>query len=247
MIEQCIEVSKLYPAHLEVGNSKFDKIEFTKGNRLDYYLETHKFPLENFPIARLKRNGNTWMSITPMELESHITHVLEATGDVLVGGLGMGYYITQIVAKADVRSVTVIEKDIEVIQAYKKLIESNPTAFDNSKLHIMHGDMFDLIPKLDKKFEYNYAYLDIWLDMCFDAISSDLEKLNDIGGINCTKLGFWGMEKFVYEKFKEYHHEYGPEEMLEMIQDELVDNFGSVMEWCYKPSIELFIQLDVCK
>lgn len=112
MIEQCIEIAKNYPSDLTVGNASFNKIEF-KGGRMDGYLE-QRYLSEHFDVARLARNGNTWMSITPMELESHITHVLEATGDVLVGGLGMGYYITQIVSKPDVKSVVVIEKDMEV-------------------------------------------------------------------------------------------------------------------------------------
>ena len=81
--------------------------------------------------------------------------------------------------------------------------------------------------------------------MCFDEISSDFEKLNDVGGINSTKVGFWGMEKFVYNHFIRYQHECGADEMLELIKEELCNDFGEVMEWCYKPSIELFIQLDV--
>lgn len=200
MIEQCIEIAKNYPSDLTVGNASFNKIEF-KGGRMDGYLE-QRYLSEHFDVARLARNGNTWMSITPMELESHITHVLEATGDVLVGGLGMGYYITQIVSKPDVKSVVVIEKDMEVIEAYDKLMKTNPTYFSNNKLTILHGDLFEILPDIKDMFtfEFSYAYLDIWLDMCFDTISNDFEKINDPGGIGADRVGFWGMEKFVYHK-----------------------------------------------
>jgi hypothetical protein len=242
MIEQCIEIAKNYPSDLTVGNASFNKIEF-KGGRMDGYLE-HRFLSEHFDVARLERNGNTWMSITPMELESHITHVLEATGDVLVGGLGMGYYITQIVSKPDVKSVIVIEKDMEVIEAYNALIKTNPTYFSNGKLHIIQGDLFETIPTL-KETNFDYTYLDIWLSMDFDLISSDFEKINDLCGIRADRVGFWGMEKFVYGKVQNLQWHYDPEEMSELIKEELCSEFGEVMEWCYKPSIELMIQLAV--
>ena len=240
MIEQCIKISNMYPDNLKVGNVEFDKIEF-KGGRLNAYLED-AYLSEKFPIARLKRNGNTWMSITPMELESHITHISEATGDVLVGGLGMGYYITQIVSKSDVRSVIVIEKDPEVVEAYKALIKTNPMYFSNDKVHIIQGDLFNVLPTL-KETVFNYTYLDIWLDMCFDTIANDFEKINDLDGINTHRVGFWGMEKFVFNCLQEYQHYYLPAELCEILKDELVNKFGEVVEWCHDLSIDLITQL----
>ena len=242
MIEQCIEIAKNYPDDLTIGNASFNKIPFT-GGRMDGYL-TDRFLTDEFPVARLCRHGRTWMSITPMELESHITHILEATGDVLVGGLGMGYYITEIIKKPEVTSVVVIEQDHEVIEAYNKLIESNHEYFHNNKLTIVHGDLFEVLPKIKDQFKFNYAYLDIWLDMCFDTLGEDFAKIKDLGGINAHKVGFWGMEKFVYGHLIRNQYHYSPEELADIIQDELCENFGEVMEWCYKPSIELFIQLE---
>lgn len=242
-IAQCNEIAKNYPSDLTVGNASFNKIAF-EGGRMDGYLES-RFLSDKFDVARITRNGSTWMSITPMELESHITHIMEATGNVLVGGLGMGYYITQIVAKENVKSVVVIEKDPEVIEAYNKLIESNPVYFSNNKLQIIEGDFFDLTLYLKENFTFDYAYLDIWLEMDFDQISEDFEKLNDLGGINAYRVGFWGMEKFVYHKVIDLQWHYKPEEMSELIKDEICSSFGELMEWCYKPSIELIIQLGV--
>lgn len=240
MISRCIEITKNYPDELTIGNSSYKKRKF-KGGRLDGYLED-RFLSDCFDIAVLTRNGNTWMSITPMEIESHITHIKEATGNVLVAGLGMGYYITQIVHKQELTSVTVIEKDIEVIEAYNLLIKSNSEYFSNNKLKIIHGDLFDVAPKL--KDAYDYAYFDIWLDMDFDLISEDFEKLNDLGGINANKIGFWGMERFVCNHISSMQWNYTPEEMSEMIKDEIVSIFGENTAWIYLKSIELMMELE---
>ena len=240
VIKNCVAVTKNYPHNLKVGNSKIEVVDFP-GGRLDYYMQD-MFLAHGFKVARLVKNKTLWMSITPMEVESHITHVNEATGNVLVGGLGMGYYITQIVAKEDVKKVTVIEYNKEIIALYLKLIEDNPTYFSNNKVEIIHGDLFETIPTLTEK--YDYAYLDIWEELGSSAISPDLIKIADSGGIDAKKLGFWGMERFVRDYIDDMQYEgYLDEEVAIVLNEKVVEEFGEELAWCIKPSVKLIKEL----
>src|SRR3974377_1497787 len=55
-----------------------------------------------------------WMSLTPMELESHMPHIAAAHGTVVVAGLGMGFYLYNVLCKPEVRKVIVLEKNKDV-------------------------------------------------------------------------------------------------------------------------------------
>lgn len=239
IIEYCKEISALYPSTgISEGDCEVLTKDFT-GGRLDSYLTDMYFVSEGFPVAMLQRAKKTWMSITPMEVESHLTHIEHATGDVFVGGLGMGFYITQIVKKSDVKSVVVVEQDTNVIRMYNKLIENDPVTFSNNKLKIVHGDLFAFIKK-DKK-KYDYAYLDIWLSMDFDEYLRDFSKIKK-GGLKATKVGFWGMERLVRDIIASNQWLCSTSELHDMMVEELAKYHPSCV-WAKVPSIELLMKL----
>ena len=60
------------------------------------------------------------MLITPNEIETMKKSISEATGNVLTYGLGLGYYAYMVSMKENVESVTIVEKDKEIIDLFKK-------------------------------------------------------------------------------------------------------------------------------
>lgn len=107
--------------------------------------------------ARLVINGQIMMTDTDMERTSNRTVLLCAHGHVLVAGLGLGMILHPILAKSSVETVTVLEKNPDVI----KLIE--PTV-RHPKLTVVQADVFDWTPPPAPKF--NTVYFDIWAEIC---------------------------------------------------------------------------------
>lgn len=112
-------------------------------------------------------NGALMMSDTQMEKRSNIYAVRNATGHMLIAGLGIGMIVHAIAKKSDVRSITIIEKSPDVI----KLVA--PTLPKKAK--VIEGDIFTWTPAKGAK--YDSIYFDIWADICTDNLE-DMAKLN---------------------------------------------------------------------
>jgi spermidine synthase len=106
------------------------------------------------------------MSDTWMEQRSNMDVYLHAKGDVLIAGLGIGMILLAIQDKPDVRSVTVVEKQAEVIELVK------PQLPIDGKVVIVNQDIHDFQPVK----RYETIYFDIW-----DEISRDnLKEMNKL-------------------------------------------------------------------
>lgn len=110
---------------------------------------------DNIPpgdYVRLRINGEIIMSDTPMEYSTNAEFIQNCYGDVFVAGLGLGMVLLEIMDKRDVRSVTVLEKSLDVINLVK------PQLPLNSKVKVLAGDIFSY--RMLRK--YDYIYFDIW-------------------------------------------------------------------------------------
>lgn len=114
--------------------------------------------------ARLHVNGRLYMTDTQMERRTNIHFVRNATGDVLIAGLGLGLIVVPLLSNDSVRSVTVIERTQGVID----LIEPH---LRNPKLTVICADIFEWRPAKGTK--YDAIYFDIWPDVC----TSNLDEI----------------------------------------------------------------------
>jgi hypothetical protein len=106
-------------------------------------------------------NNRLWMSITPNEINTMKQDISDAYGDVLVVGCGLLYYPYMISNKNNVKSITVIEINEELIDLANKIILSQ---FENkNKINIIHADAYEYMNNLDKN--YDFIYIDIWHDV----------------------------------------------------------------------------------
>lgn len=106
----------------------------------------------------LSYDGVTWMCITPNEINTMKPHIESATGNVLVFGLGLGYYIYMASLKDDVKDIYVVELDQNIIDIFNSIIL--PFFEKKDKIHIIHGDAKEYIKNMNKPF--NTVFIDLW-------------------------------------------------------------------------------------
>lgn len=105
------------------------------------------------------------MSDTPFEVRSALGFIGEATGDVLILGLGLGATTVPVLAKPEVTSVTVIEKNMDVIDLVMGPLRRQP---GGEKLTVVHDNAFAWKPARGQKFDT--MWFDIWPTICEDNL-----------------------------------------------------------------------------
>ena len=126
----------------------------------DYYLERSplSYCLKEEQYLALSHKDEVWMSITPNEINTMQPYIDVAKGDVLVLGLGLGYYPFMVSLKDGVKSVTIIEMDKTIIDIFKKNIL--PFFPHKEKIHIVEADAFNYLK--NNKNEYTTVFADLW-------------------------------------------------------------------------------------
>lgn len=77
------------------------------------------FFLSEFRYPIVCQRGREWMTVTPNEIITMQPAVEAARGHVLVYGLGLGYYAFKVSQKTDVLSVTVVERDPDILSLFR--------------------------------------------------------------------------------------------------------------------------------
>lgn len=169
--------------------SFYDVSKIIEGNevpRICFFTDEFKYPA----IRRIS-TGKTLMSVTPNEIFTMQKPIEKARKKVLTLGLGMGYYAYMASLKEDVESVTVIEKEQDVID----LFETNilPQFENKDKIRIIKADAIEYLNNVEDG-EYDYCFADIWLG------AYDMElyfAVKEIGRkFRKTKIDYWIEESF---------------------------------------------------
>ena len=143
----------------QVGDFSISRFTITDND----FVAKYRMGISNGTYICLKQNGEVVMSDTDMEKRTNSNFVRKAHGDILIGGLGIGMIVLAIQDKPEVNSITILEKNQEVID----LVESQLPL--NDKVKIIHADVFDWKPEKGKR--YNCIYMDIW-----NWINSDIYR-----------------------------------------------------------------------
>jgi hypothetical protein len=94
------------------------------------------------------------MSDTPAEIVEHALALNNATGNVLITGLGLGCLPHALLSKPDVTRIDIIEIDPDVI-------ELTGAYFIDPRVHIHQGSAADL-SAVPADLRWDYAWHDIW-------------------------------------------------------------------------------------
>lgn len=112
---------------------------------------------EEFSYLALCEGQNVWMSLNPNEIETMKPFIDKAKGEVLVLGLGMGYVPFMMANKSEVKHITIIEKDKNIINLFNKVLF--PLFKNKNKISVIQDDA---IHYLNSKKKYDYIFADLW-------------------------------------------------------------------------------------
>lgn len=129
-----------------------------------------EIPVRAGDYMQLKVGSTLMMTDTQMEQDTNRDVVIQARGDVLIAGLGLGMILLPILAKPEVTSVTVIEKYEQVVTLVAPAIMEQP---GGEKLTCIHADIFEWKPKRGAR--WDTIYFDIWPNICEDDLAEQDE------------------------------------------------------------------------
>ena len=115
-----------------------------------------------FSYPAVLEDGREWMTVTPNEIETMRPAVAAARGSTLAFGLGLGYFAFMASEKAAVSSVTVVERDPDVIALFREeLLPQFPQA---AKIRVVRADAFDFAREFLPGGGYDFVFTDLWHD-----------------------------------------------------------------------------------
>ncbi|PIB92135.1 hypothetical protein [Caulobacter sp. FWC2] len=137
----------------------------------------------------LTRRGQTWMSTSPMELESQEIGVRLSGGHVLIYGLGMGWSALNCALREEVEAVTVVELDPDVLALHRTLdLAAQLPASARAKLRIVQGDAYAYVP--DRPVDLLMP--DIWLPFMNETRVQEVAAMQE--KVQARHIYFWGQE-----------------------------------------------------
>lgn len=120
------------------------------------------FFTEGFHFPAVLEDGNEWMTLTPVDIDTCDEAIAAARGRVVTFGLGLGYYAYMVSEKKEVESVTVVEKNANVIELFVSQIL--PRFANGEKIHIVNADAFEYAERVMPGENFDYAFVDTWRD-----------------------------------------------------------------------------------
>jgi hypothetical protein len=160
--------------------------------RCDDYLNVN-MRFDETPFPRLCEKGRLWMSLTPMEVQSAALALLLAHGNVVVGGLGLGYYALRAAAKRDVKKVTVYEINPVLIAWFKKAFARRK---ELAKIEIIEGDLREICQGV----KADLAFIDIYPALLGDEVITDSRLLRRKNQF--TQYVYWGWERAWFDAMR---------------------------------------------
>ena len=165
--------------------------DFSEIPPLGFFTESFKFPA-------ILENGNEWMTLTPVDLDTCEDAIKAAKGKVVTFGLGLGYYAYMVSEKPEVESVTVVELSSEVIGLFEKHIL--PKMPNRNKIRIINCDAFEYAKNQMPKERFDLAFVDTWRDASDGApMYRKMKKLEELSPD--TKFMYW-IENFLISRIR---------------------------------------------
>ncbi|MFC7334735.1 hypothetical protein [Rhodocista pekingensis] len=139
-------------------------------------------------LVRLEPEGpRSWMSITPMELESQEIGIAAACGHTVVMGLGMGWAAANTALNPRVGRVTVVERDPAVIALEREIGVFRQLPPDAAaKLTVVEGDALTWRGAAD------FLMPDIWRPLNGPGREEEVRRMVENTG--AAGVYFWGQE-----------------------------------------------------
>ena len=179
------------PYQAVIASDMIIEEDFTEIPPLGFFTEGFRFPA-------ILEDGNEWMTLTPVDLDTCEEAIEAAHGRVITFGLGLGYYAYMASEKPEVESVTVVELSEKVIKLFKKhLLPKMP---NGQKIKIVNCDAFEYAEKIMPNEHFDLAFVDTWRDASDGAPM--YQKMKALEGLSVgTKFLYW-IENFLISKIR---------------------------------------------
>jgi len=138
----------------------------------------------------VERGKGVWMSDSPYEIEAHREVIHKCRGKVLIGGLGLGYITKLLDDKPDVESITVIEKEKDIVKLVWDKLKTK-------KAKVITQDLFTYLAEAKNKGErFDWAYYDIWTSTGEDTLYTHTRPLRKLsrGVVSQGRILCWEEE-----------------------------------------------------
>ncbi len=195
-----------YP-HGEIGSWRISRT----GVGIDHGYYTRQWVISDMPLLLRRSPDNeelweTWMSLTPHEIESQEPGCLCAHGHTVIMGLGMGWVALNAALNPAVRKVTVVELDEDVIKLFTGtgIVNQVPTEIA-AKIVIVRANAMEWQP--DEPVDFLYA--DIWLLIADAGALADVRRMQR--NVQAAEVYFWGQE---LRLFTAHQRQFGPDAPL---------------------------------
>lgn len=154
---------------LKMGN--FESYEifeggFTTRNKSFFTKPNIQFFNQKVHYPALLQDDKVWMTITPAEISTMRYPIQKMKGNLVVFGLGLGYFTYMCALKDDVKSITIVELDQNIIDIFNDHIF---TQFDDSikdKINVIQGDAKDYFTNKEFMKDFDSCFVDIWRGAC---------------------------------------------------------------------------------
>ena len=151
---------------------------------------------EEFEFPAVLEDGNEWMTLTPVDLDTSDEAIERAHGKVLTFGLGLGYYTYMVSEKDEVDSITVVEKSKDVIALFEEYIL--PQFSHPEKVRIVNADAFEYAEREMPNEKFDVAFVDTWRDAS-DGLPM-YERMKRLEHLSPdTKFDYW-IENFIISR-----------------------------------------------
>lgn len=155
--------------HFEISRdrAKLHAIQSLFSGRPDMAVQPGKY----VRLATRDQPTDDWtlmMSDTPFELRSAYGFMGAATGDVLILGLGLGATTVPVLHKPNVTSVTIVEKNPDVIAMVAPALREHLPHRIHRKMRVVEADAFTWKPSKGESFDT--MWFDIWPEISEDNL-----------------------------------------------------------------------------
>ncbi len=168
---------------------------------IDHGYYTPQWVIAGMPVL-LRRSPDhadqweTWMSLSPHEIESQEPGCLCASGHTVIMGLGMGWIALNAALNPAVQRVTVVERDRDVIDLFTAagIADQVPPGI-KAKIVIDHADALAWLPQEP----IDFLYADIWREITDAGTLSDVRRMQQ--QVRAREVYFWGQELWLFDAF----------------------------------------------
>ena len=148
----------------QVGSARIKREKYERGyyrnygvRGYEYFFVKKRIPITSIEIRDDDGKWKIWMVDDIPHWWSMQDYALNSLGRVLVAGLGLGLVVGELLNNIDVDSVTVIERNRDVIDLISPLLPDG----GDIKFEMINGDFYEFLNNTKEKFDR--IIVDIWV------------------------------------------------------------------------------------